>query len=113
MVGYGEIETEQVDDGSDQPFGLPQRQAEHGTQGQCRGDRQSRIGGLTTPLVRGSPPGGNRLVGEPDRQAPTLAQGCIIVRPVGYPMTLLRDMVTASGIDLEGHGGQSGGMGGG
>src|ERR1700731_4556211 len=102
MIGYGEIETEQADDGSDQPLSLSQRQAEHGTQGQGRGDRQSRIVRLTTargPWLR--TPGRDRLVGEPDRQAPALTQGCIIVRPVGYPMTLLRDVVTASGIDLE------------
>ena len=28
--GTGEIETEQPEDGADQPFGLAQRQAEHG-----------------------------------------------------------------------------------
>ena len=64
MVGYREIETEQADDGSDQTFGLPQRQAEHGTQGQCRCDRQSRIARLTTsrgPWFR--TPGRDRLVG--------------------------------------------------
>src|ERR1700744_2001410 len=106
MVGYSKIETEQADDGSDQPFGLPQRPVEHSTQGQCRGDRQSRIVRLTT--ARGpwfGSPGRDPPGGEPNRQAPTLTQGCIIVRPVGDPMTLLRDVVTAGGIDLEGHGG--------
>jgi hypothetical protein len=31
MVRYGEIKTEQPDDGPNQSLGLPQRQAEHGT----------------------------------------------------------------------------------
>jgi hypothetical protein len=40
MVRDSEIETEQADDGADQPFGLPQSQAEHGAQRQRRRDRQ-------------------------------------------------------------------------
>jgi hypothetical protein len=36
MVRDSEIETEQADDGADQPFGLPQSQAEHGAQRQRR-----------------------------------------------------------------------------
>jgi hypothetical protein len=105
MVRYGEIEIEQSDDGSDQSFGLPQREAEHGTQGQRRCDRQCRIVRLTTtrgPWFR--TPGCDRLVGEPDRQAPTLAQRCIIFRPIRHPMLLLRNVVAVIGIDLEGHG---------
>jgi hypothetical protein len=38
MVRDREIETEQADDGADQPFGLPQSQAEHGAQRQRRRD---------------------------------------------------------------------------
>ena len=49
MVRDSEIETEQADDGADQPFGLPQSQAEYGTQRQRRRDRQGRIVGLTAP----------------------------------------------------------------
>ena len=47
MVRDGEIETEQADDGADQPFGLAQSQAEHGPQRQRRRDRQGRIVRLT------------------------------------------------------------------
>jgi hypothetical protein len=49
-------------------------------------------------------PGRDRLVAEPDRQAPTLAQGCIMLRPFRHPMLLLRDVVAAIGIELERHG---------
>jgi hypothetical protein len=48
-VEWSGIETEQADDGADQPFGLPQSQAEHGAQRQRRRDRQGRIAGLTAP----------------------------------------------------------------
>ena len=85
MVRDSEIETEQADDGADQPFGLTQSQAEHGAQRQRRRDRQGRIVGLTAP--RGPwfcAPGRDRLFGEPHRQAATLAQGSIIFRPVRY-----------------------------
>jgi hypothetical protein len=88
------------------PFGLPQGQAEHGTQRQCGCDRQVRIVRLTASRgSRFSPPGRDRLVCEPDRQTAALAQRSIIVRPVRYPPPLLRDVVVAVGIGLEGHGG--------
>src|SRR5216110_2822833 len=106
MVRDSEIDTEQADDGADQPFGLPQSQAEHGAQRQRRRDRQGRVVGLTAP--RGPwfcAPGRDRLFGEPHRQAATLAQGSIIFRPVRYPILLLRNVVTAIGIGLEWHGG--------
>ena len=50
------------------------------------------------------------LFGEPDRQAATLAQGGIVFRPVRHPMLLLRDVMTAIGIGLEGHGGHPRGL---
>src|SRR5215208_2399059 len=55
MVGNGEIETKQTDDGSNQPLGLAQGQAEHGAQGQGCRDGQRRVAGLPAPgVVRGS-----------------------------------------------------------
>ena len=105
MVRDGEIETEQADDGADQPFGLPQSQAEHDAQRQRRCDRQGRIVWLTAP--RGpwfGAPGRDRFFAEPDRQTATLAQASIIFRPVRYPIPLPRDVMTAIGIDLERHG---------
>ena len=40
VVRNGEIETERADDGSDQAFGLAQRQPEYGARGQCCPDRR-------------------------------------------------------------------------
>ena len=49
MVGHGEIEAEQPQDGADQPLALAQRQAEHGTERQSRRDRQAGVARLTAP----------------------------------------------------------------
>src|SRR4051812_43647709 len=49
MVGHGEVQPEQADDEADQAFGLPERQAEDGAQGQRRQDRQGRVVGLSAP----------------------------------------------------------------
>src|SRR3954451_15663041 len=111
MVRDGEIETEQANDGADQPFGLPQSQAEHGAQRQRRRDRQGRIVGLTAPRRPWfGAPGRDRLFAEPDRQTATLAQASIIFRPVRYPILLLGDVVTAIGVGLEWHGGHLRGL---
>ena len=54
VVRHWEVKPQQVDEGADQPFGLAQGQAEDRAQGQRRGDRQGRIGGLPTLGVRGA-----------------------------------------------------------
>jgi hypothetical protein len=55
MVGNGEIETKQTDEGADQAFGLTQGQAEHGSQGQGCRDGQRRVAqGCPPRVVRGS-----------------------------------------------------------
>jgi Uma2 family endonuclease len=70
MVRHGEIQTEQLEDEPDQPFGLAQCQAEHSPQRQGRGDRQGGEGGLPTPgRPRRRSPRRDRLLGKPDRQA--------------------------------------------
>src|SRR6202007_3074970 len=56
------------------------------------------------------PPGRDRLFAEPDRQAATLPQGSIIFRPVGYPILLLGDVMTAIGIGFEWHSGHPRGL---
>src|SRR5215207_3578431 len=105
MVGNSEIETEQANDRADQAFGLAQRQAEHGLEGQRRRDRQIRVVRLTARRGAGLRlPGRDRLFCEPDRQAPALAQGGIILGPIRDPAPLLRDAVTAISIGLERHG---------
>ncbi len=104
MVRHREIETEQRDDGADQPFSLPQRQAKHRSQRQCRRDSQARVARLTTsrsPWL--SLPRGNCCVGKPNGQAAALSQGCIIGSRVRGPMPLLWDVVAALGIGFERH----------
>jgi hypothetical protein len=60
--------------------------------------------GLTTACGAGlGPPGGNRLVREPHSEASALAQGRVIFDPVRHPVSLLRNVVTASGIGFEWH----------
>ena len=54
MVRHGKIKPEQPEDGADQPFGLAQRQAEHGPQRQRRQDRQGRVVGCPPRVVRGA-----------------------------------------------------------
>jgi len=72
--------------------------------GQRRRNRQARIARLTAPCCAWlGPPGRDRLFAEPHRQAATLSQGSIIFRPVGHPILLLGDVMTAIGIDLEWH----------
>jgi hypothetical protein len=54
--------------------------------------------------ARLSPSGRDGFRSEPDGQASSLAQGGVILGPIRDPGLLLGDAVTASGIDLEGHG---------
>src|SRR5580704_5920057 len=100
-----------MDDGADQALGLAQSQAEHCPQGQRGCDRYGRIERLTAPCRPWfGPPGRDRLLAEPDRQAATLPQGSIIFRPVGYPILLLGDVMTAIGIGFEWHSGHPRGL---
>src|SRR5215211_7816349 len=46
-------------------------------------------------------PGGDRLLGEPHRQAPALAQAGVVGRPIGDLMPLPRDMMAAVLVQLE------------
>src|SRR6202007_2153129 len=80
-------------------------------QGQRGCDRYGRIERLTAPCRPWlGPPGRDRLFAEPDRQAATLPQGSIIFRPVGYPILLLGDVMTAIGIGFEWHSGHPRGL---
>jgi hypothetical protein len=65
-----EIETEQLQDRADQPFGLAQRQAEHRPQRQRCHDRQAGVARLTASAGAWlSSPGRDCLRREPHRQA--------------------------------------------
>src|SRR3954469_15763032 len=48
-------------------------------------------------------PGRDCVLGKPDRQAPTLAQGHVVFGPIRHPAPLFGDMVAASSIGLEWH----------
>jgi hypothetical protein len=53
--------------------------------------------------ARLGPPGGDGFRSEPDREAPSLAQGRIVFRRIRHPVPLLRDVVTASSVGFERH----------
>ncbi len=102
VVRHGKVETEQLQNGADQPFGLAQRQAEHRLERQGRGDRQKGVARLTAPINAGlGPPRLTRLRREPDRQAAAGAQTRIVFGPVGDPVPLLVNVTLAVGIALE------------
>ena len=62
--------------------------------------------GLTAPGCAGlGPPGCDCFLREPYREATPLTQGRVVRRPIRHPVPLLGDVVTASGMSLEGHGG--------
>src|SRR3954464_5349089 len=67
----------------------------------ARGEYQ----GCPPRVVRGRPrpPGRDRLLGEPDRQAPALTQADVLRAPVRHPMPLLGEVMTESGVGLERH----------
>src|SRR3954468_6443604 len=105
VVRDREIEAEQADDGADQPFGLPVRQTEHSAERQSREDGELGIPGLSAPGGAWlSPPGSDRLIGDPDRQTSTLTQAGVIRRPVRHLTLLARDVVAAGLVQLEGQG---------
>jgi len=91
-----------LDDGADQPLGLPQRQVKHGPERQRRQDRQRGI--LALPAWGGtrlSRPSRDRLVGEPHGQAAALAQAGVILTPVRDLVLLFGDMVAAVLVQLK------------
>src|SRR3954466_1546438 len=61
--------------------------------------------GCPPRVVRGRlrPPGRDRLLREPDRQAPALTQADVLRAPVRHPVPLLGEVRTASGVGLERH----------
>src|SRR3954451_7368118 len=96
VVRNGQLEAEQMYNGSDQPLGLAQGQAKYRTQCQRRGDRQIGVGGLPAPGgARLGPPGRNRCVCEPVREPAALAKGPIIRCPLRHSMLLLWNVAAA------------------
>ena len=54
--------------------------------------------------VRLSAPSGDRRLADPNRQAAALAQGGVVLSPVGHLVAPLGDAVVARGVGLERHG---------
>jgi hypothetical protein len=105
MIRHGEIKAEQSDDGADQPLSLAQRQAKDHAHRQRRGDRQVRVVQLTAGRdSRIGPPRLDRFLGEPHGQASPPLQCCVILRPVGDPISCLGDVVAVFGMVFEWHG---------
>src|SRR3954451_19961158 len=68
--------------------------------------REGRVPGLCPPrVVRGRrrAPGRDGVIAEPDRQAPALPQAGVVFGPIGHPVALLGNVVTASGMGLKRH----------
>lgn len=80
MVRHSEVDAQQLQNGADQPFGLAQGQAEHGTQRQGGCDRQVRVLRLAAPVSAclGAPPL-DRFGREPHREAAAGAQAGVIL----------------------------------
>src|SRR3954449_2216567 len=109
MIGDGEVQPEQADDGAEQPCSLPERQAEDGSQGQRRQDRQGRVVGLPAPgRTWLGLPRLDGFIGEPDCQAPALAQAGVVLTPVRYLALLPGNMLATVLVQLEGHAGHPG-----
>src|SRR3954470_12863296 len=109
MIGDGEVQPEQADDGADQPFGLPERRSEDGSQGQRRQDCQRRVVGLPAPgRTWLGLPRLDGFIGEPDCQAPALAEAGVVLTPVRYLALLPGNMLATVLVQLEGHAGHPG-----
>jgi hypothetical protein len=103
MAEHRQIETEQPEDGADQALGLAQRQAEHGTERQSRGNRQVGVARLTTPAGAWlSAPRLDRLGRESHGQAAAGAQARSVRRPVGDPVALFGYVVATVPMALNG-----------
>jgi hypothetical protein len=88
-----------LEDGTDQAFGLAQRQTEHSAQCQSCRNRQIRVVRLTAR--RGSRcrfPGGDDGVRKPHGQTAPLMQRLVIIGPIRHPPLRPRNVVATVGI---------------
>ena len=105
MVRRREIETEQPKDGSDQSFGLAQRQAEDRPQRQRRRDRQGRVARLAAAACCGARPLHAAIAASVNQtvRLPRWRKAGVIRGPIRHSVPLLRD-VTAILVRFEWHG---------
>ena len=96
MVWHAQAEAQQADDGADQLLDLSVGKAEHGAQRECGQDSDQRLPGLSAArCVRFDRQGRGSLVGEPDRQAATLAHTGVVGWSVGHPAPRPWDVTAA------------------
>jgi hypothetical protein len=74
VIGYGEINLQQANQGTEEPFGLTERKVEDHAKGQSCFDRDISIGALSAGFPAGRfPPGVDCIFREPDSQLPSPA----------------------------------------
>ena len=101
MIWHSKVEAKQAKDGTDQAFGLAQREPKDSPECQRRQNGQRRIPGLATSAGPAfGAPASDRCVGEPHRHVAALAQARFIGRPVRQVALLVWDMVATLGIGL-------------
>jgi hypothetical protein len=105
VIRHRQIQTQEPQNGTDQAFSLPESQPKHRPQRQGCSDRQRRVVRLTAACrARLGPPGGNGILGEPDRETAPLTQGGVVLRPIRDPVPLLRNPVRRAALALNGTG---------
>ena len=104
MIRDGQVDLQHSHDRANQPFGLAQRQSKH--RSQCQSRLNGEIGIVRLAARRGSGlrlPTSQRFVGEPNREASTIAKRCVIVTPVRHSMPLTWNVAPALGMEFERH----------
>ncbi len=105
MIRDGQVDLQHSHDRANQPFALAQRQSKH--RPQCQSRLNGEIGIVRLAARRGSGlrlPTSQRFVGEPNREASTIAKRYVIVTPVRHSMPLTWNMASALGMEFERHG---------
>ena len=107
VIRNRQIQPEQLEDGGEQPLGLPQRQPEPRSQLQRRCDRQARRARRTTRRsARRRFPLLDCLLADPEREAATLAQGGVELGPIRHCALRPGNVMATSGIGLVRHSGR-------
>src|SRR5271165_3106378 len=104
MIRDGQVDLQHSHDRANQPFALAQRQSKH--RSQCQSRLNGEIGIARLAARRGSGlrlPTSQRFVGEPNREASTIAKRRVIVTPVRHSMPLTWNVASALGMEFERH----------
>ena len=87
MVGDGDLHLEHVGQGTQEPFGLPERKVrDHADRERCL-DGDVRVGALTTGFATGqSPPGVQGSIGKPDGEVASTPKAYLVLSPFANPI---------------------------